>query len=175
MSTKQKWTHVLQDVVKSYNNSVHRTLGRKPAEITPDVVGDVREKVFSNHSPSNRKSDIKVGDTVRISKVKSVFAKGYLPNWTEEIFTVASINRKSLPLTYKLKDYNGEIIEGSFYREEIEHVIHESDEYIVEKVLRTEKRGNEKWSLVKWSGYPSSMNSWVRSSDILIVPDRQRM
>ena len=110
MSTKQKWTHVLQDVVKSYNNSVHRTLGRKPAEITSDVVADVREKVLSNHSQNNKESDIKVRDTVCISKVKSVSAKGYLPNLAEEIFTVASINRKSLPLTYKLKDYNGEII-----------------------------------------------------------------
>jgi len=175
MSTKEKWTDVLQDVVNAYNNSVHRTLGRKPTDITPAVVGDVREEVFSNRPPSRKKGDIKVGDTVRISKVKSVFAKGYLPNWTEEIFTVASINRKTSPITYKLKDYNGEEIEGSFYREEIEHIIHEDDEYIVEEVLRTEKRGNERWSLVKWAGYPSSMNSWVRSADIFTLSDRTRV
>ena len=61
--------------------------------------------------------------TVRISEVKSIFAKGYLLSWTEEIFTVAVINRKTSPLTSKLKDYNGEVAEGSFYREQIEHVI----------------------------------------------------
>jgi len=175
MTTKQKWTDVLQDVVDSYNHSVHRTLGRKPVDITPDVVGDVREEVFSNRPPSTKKSDIKVGDTVRISKVKNVFAKGYLPNWTEEIFTVASINRKTSPVCYKLKDYNGEVIEGSFYREEIEHVIHKDDQYVVEKVMRTKKRGNEKWCLVKWAGYPSSMNSWVRKTDIVTLSHRQHV
>ena len=144
-------------------------------DITPDVVGDVPEEVFSNRPPSTKKSDIKVGDTVRISKVKNVFAKGYLPNWTEEIFTVASINRKTSPVCYKLKDYNGEVIEGSFYREEIEHVIHKDDQYVVEKVMRTEKRGNEKWCLAKWAGYPSSMNSWVRKTDIVTLSHRQRV
>lgn len=175
MSTKQKWTDILQDAVHSYNHSVHRTLGRKPADVTAADVGDIREKVFKKRPKSNVKNNIKVGDKVRISKVKSVFAKGYLPNWTEEIFSVASINRKTSPITYKLEDYQGEVIEGSFYHEEIEAVTHDEDEYIVEKVLRTQKRGNEKWCFVKWTGYPSNMNSWVRKSDIVSLSDRTRV
>lgn len=173
MSTKENWTNVLQDIVYSYNHSVHRTLGCRPVDVTSATTADIREKVFQRHTPRQKKTDIKVGDTVRISKVKSVFAKGYLPNWTEEIFTVDSINRKNNPITYKLKDYQGEVIEGSFYRQEIEPVIHGGDLYVVEKVLRTEKRRGEKWCLVKWAGYPSSMNSWVRKSDISSLTDRQ--
>jgi transposase InsO family protein len=169
---KQRWTHVLQDVVHSYNNSVHRTLGRKPADVSSENVSEIREKVFKHRKKSEVKGDIKIGDKVRISKVKSIFAKGYLPNWTEEIFTVDDINRKTSPTSYKLKDYQGEVIEGSFYREEIEPVIHEHDEYVVEKVLRTQKRGNEKWCLVKWLGYPSSMNSWVRKTDVTTLSTR---
>lgn len=46
MSTKQKWTRVLQDIVYSYNHSVHRTLGCKPIDVTPAKVGEIREKVF---------------------------------------------------------------------------------------------------------------------------------
>ncbi len=175
MKTKQNWTHVLQDVVYSYNHSVHRTLGCAPADVTAANVSEIREKVFKRRPQSNKKSDIKVGDKVRISKVKSVFAKGYLPNWTEEIFTVDSINRKTSPISYKLKDYHDEVIEGSFYREEIEPVIHDDDDYIVEKVIRTEKRGREEWCLVKWAGYPSTMNSWVRKSDIHTLSDRTRV
>ena len=175
MSTKQNWTRVLQDIVYSYNHSVHRTLGCKPADVTHANASEIREKVFKKRPKSNVKDDIKVGDKVRISKVKSIFAKGYLPNWTEEIFTVASINRKTSPITYKLKDYQGEEIEGSFYRQEIEEVIHDDDQYIVEKVLRTQKRGNEVWCFVKWAGYPSSMNSWVRKSDIVTLSDRTRV
>lgn len=175
MTTKQNWTRVLQDVVYSYNHSIHRTLGCRPVDVTSTNVDEIREKVFKKRPESQRKSNIKVGDKVRISKVKSIFAKGYLPNWTEEIFTVASINRKTSPVMYKLKDYQGEIIEGSFYRQEIEAVIHDEEDYIVEKVLRTQKRGNEQWSLVKWTGYPSSMNSWVRKSDIVTLSDRTRV
>lgn len=175
MSTKQKWTHILQDAVHSYNNSVHRTIGCRPADVTPALVDRIREKAFKRRAASNKKSDIKVGDKVRISKVKSVFAKGYLPNWTEEIFIVESINRKTSPITYKLKDYRGETIEGSFYRQEIESVIHDDDEYIVERVIRTQRRGNEQWCFVKWEGYPSTMNSWVRKSDIRTLRDRMRI
>ena len=175
MSTKQNWTRILQDVVYSYNHSIHRTLGCKPVDVTPANVNEIREKVFQKRPESQKKSDIKVGDKVRISKVKSIFAKGYLPNWTEEIFTVDSINRKTTPITYKLKDYQGEVIEGSFYRQEIEEVTHDDDQYIVEKVLRTQKRGNEQWCLVKWAGYPSSMNSWVRKSDIVNLTNRMQV
>ena len=175
MSTKQNWIQVLQDVVFAYNHSKHRTLGYKPADVTAANVSEIREKVFNKRPENRAKSDIKVGDKVRISKVKSVFAKGYLPNWTEEIFTVEHVDRKTSPITYKLKDYDGEVIEGSFYRQEIESVIHDDDTYIVEKVIRTQKRGNEEWCFVKWAGYPSSMNSWVRKSDIVTLTDRTRV
>ena len=175
MSTQQNWTRVLQDIVYSYNHSVHRTLGCKPADVTASNAGEVREKAFKRRPASAKKSDIQVGDKVRISKVKSIFAKGYLPNWTEEIFTVDSINRKTSPITYKLKDYRDEVIDGSFYRQEIENVVHDDDDYVVEKVIRTQRRGNEEWCLVKWAGYPSSMNSWVRKSDIVTLTDRTRV
>ena len=175
MTNKRNWTQILQKAVKSYNHSVHRTIGRKPVDVSPANEDEVREKAFKRRPESTKKSDIKVGDTVRISKMKHVFAKGYLANWTEEIFTVASINRKTKPMTYTLKDYNGEVIKGSFYREEIEPVTHEHDTYLVEKVLQTQKRGNEEWCFVKWQGYPSSMNSWVRKSDIVTLTDRTRI
>ena len=142
----------------------------KPADVSSDNVDNVRETFTQKANVSN--SDVKVGDKVRISKVKSTFAKGYLPNWTEEIFTVSSINKKFSPTTYKLKDYNNEVIEGSFYRYEIEPIIHDDDTFMIEKVIRRQTRDNEVWCLVKWSGYPSSMNSWVRRSDILKLRNR---
>ena len=175
-SLKEKWTGVLQNVVDSYNKSVHRTIGRRPIDITKDNEGNVREEVFNKVGKADKeKSDFKVGDTVRISKVKSIFAKGYLPNWTEEIFTVAEVNRKYTPITYKLKDYNDEIIEGSFYRHEIQKATQDDNLFLVEKIIRSRKRDNETWYFVKWKGYPSSMNSWVRKSDIGKVSNRDKV
>ena len=160
MNLNQKWTNILQDAVHAYNHSIHRTIGMRPVDVSSENVNEIRQRLSSG-KPSTKRSPFKVGDHVRISKVKSVFEKGYLPNWTEELFTISSINRKKSPIMYKLKDYSGEEIEGSFYRHEIQKVIHDDDIFLVEKVLKTQKRGNEKWCLVKWRGYPSSMNSWV--------------
>ena len=67
----------------------------------------------------------------------------------EEIFTVSSINRKHHSIMYKLKDYNNEIIGGSFCRHVIERVIHKDDVYLLEKIIRTERQGHNSWCLVK--------------------------
>ena len=92
------------------------------------------------------------------------------------MFTVVSINTKYSPTTYKLKDFHGEVIEGSFYQHEIQKITPNKDDiFLVEKVIRTQKRGNEIWTLVKWKGYPSSMNSWVRKSDISKVINREKV
>ena len=168
----KNWTKILQDTVHAYNHSIHRSIGLKPADVNSEKVDEVRKSFQRKRAAT--KTDIHVGDKVRISKVKSVFAKGYLPNWTEEIFTVSGINTKQSPIMYKLKDYNDEVIEGSFYRQEIEPIIHDDDDtYLVEKIIRRQKRQGEEWCLVKWVGYPSSMNSWIRREDIFRLSDRQ--
>ena len=58
------------------------------------------------------------------------------------------------------------MIEGSFYRHEIQVIRKDDDVFLVEKVIRKQKRQGEPWVLVKWLGYPDSMNSWVRQSDV---------
>ena len=171
-SNQKKWLDVLQKAVNSYNHSKHRIIKRRPIDVTQAEVADMREKMIQPRPKGEDK--FRVGDTVRISKVKSIFEKGYLPNWTEEIFTVAEVNRKYNPITYKLKDANNEVIEGSFYHYEIQSVT-PPEQYLVEKIIRQERRGGEVWHLVKWLGYPASMNSWVRQRDISQVTNRQQV
>ena len=150
---QRKWSDVLQDAVHAYNHSTHRIIKRKPADVAQDSVADMREE--NNVPRSKGIDDIRIGDTVRISKVKSIFDKGYLPNWTEELFTVADVNRKYNPITYTLKDANHDVIEENFYHFEIQSVTSRGV-YFVEKVIRNEKRGRGMWCLVKWHGYPNS-------------------
>ena len=164
---KQQWFDVLQDAVHAYNHSVHRMIGQRPVDVVPDRVDEMREREYRRRKPPRGKDDVRVGDKVRISKVKTVFAKGYLPNWTEEIFTVLEVNDKFTPLTYKLKDYQGDIIEGSFYREEIEPIIKEDDVYLVEREIRQRQRQGVRWVLVKWLGYLETMNSWIPQSEMV--------
>ena len=102
-----------------------------------------------------------VGDKVRITKKKNIFEKGYTPKWTEELFTITQVQYTDPP-TYKISDYNGEEIQGSFYEQELQKTTQEI--FRIEKIIR--KRGKK--SLVKWLGYPESFNSWV-DNDALIT------
>ena len=68
---------------------------------------------------NKKRSRFKVGDRVRISKFKNIFAKGYTPNWSKEILIVDKINDTG-PYTYNLKDLNNEEIIGSFYDQELQ-------------------------------------------------------
>ena len=98
----------------------------------------------------------KVGDTVRVSKYKSIFAKGYEANFSEEIFKVL----RGDPTVYEIEDHEGEPIIGKFYEQESSLINKKDDTYRIEKVIR-KKNG---MALVKWLGYDSQ--SWVPVKDI---------
>lgn len=104
-----------------------------------------------------------VGDNVRIVKLKQKFDKGYEQGWSTEIFQVAEVF-KTVPVTYRLKDFNSEEIEGRFYEPELQKV-KLPDLFEIEKIL-DRKKGKV---LVKWKGYPSSMNSWVKEEDLQLL------
>ena len=61
----------------------------------------------------------KVGDHVRVSKYKNIFAKGYITNWSEEDFVIKKV-KNTMPWTYVISDLNGEEIAGTFYEKKIQ-------------------------------------------------------
>ena len=109
---KNVYYHALDDVVNKYNNTKHSTIKMKPI----DVKNNKRVYIDEHNEKDSR---FKVGDRVRISKFKNIFAKGYAPNWSKEIFIVDKIN-DTVPYTYNLKDLNDEDIIGSFYDKELQ-------------------------------------------------------
>ena len=110
---KKVYYDVLDDVVNKYNNTKHSTIRMKPID-----VGDNNKRVYiDEHNEKN--SRFKVGDRVRISRYKNIFAKGYTPNWSKEIFIVNKVN-DTVPYTYNLKDLNDEDIIGSLYDKELQ-------------------------------------------------------
>ncbi|XP_035204713.1 uncharacterized protein LOC118179659 [Stegodyphus dumicola] len=105
-----------------------------------------------------------IGDQVRISKAKKTFRRGYLPNWTDEIFTIVK-RYPSNPPTYVLKDLKEEILKGRFYEEELQKVNkRSSDFWRIEKILKTKGTGENKEFYVKWKGFDHRFNSWVKAS-----------
>ena len=104
--------NVLDDIVNKYNNTIHRTIKMKPIDVTSDSYTEYNEEF----NKKDRK--FKVGDHIRISKYKNIFAKGYTQNWSEEVFVVSKI-KNTVPWTYVVSDLNGEEITGSFYEKEL--------------------------------------------------------
>lgn len=156
-----RWIDVLSDLIKAYNNSYHRTIGMIPNDVNKHNEMQIAKRMFPEKPKLVWKYNI--GDTVRISKFKHIFQKGYIANWSDEIFII--FNRyTTYPVTYGLKDLLGEEIKGKFYEQEIQLVTKTSDVYIVEKILKTRKRNGVLESFIKWKGYPDKFNSW--STDV---------
>ena len=112
------------------------------------------------------KQKIKFGHKVRIIRTKSLFEKGYLPNWSEEIHTIHEV-KNTRPVTYTIKDHKGEVLMGSFYNEELQHTCQtDQDLSRIEKVVRKKKIDGVEHALVKWVGYSEKDNSWIPVSDL---------
>ena len=155
-----KYTDILNDLVQGYNDSYHRAIKMAPNQ----VIVRKSAALWNNTHPIVRfpKSKFKVGDSVRISKTWRVFRKGYLPQWSEEIFTLSK-RLNTNPVTWKLRDWNDEVLQGSFYEHEIQRVIKvDSDVYVIEKVLKRIKNR----LFVKWRGYPDKFNRWIDVNDV---------
>ena len=157
---------VLTQLVKSYDNTYHRSIKMKPSQVTKVNEAKVWHMLYRDNTQKRVHFKFQVGDRVRISKVKRIFQKSYLPDFTEELFTVYKRFPHQVPV-YKLKDDANEILEGTFYEAELQKVIKNDEIYRVKKVLRKRKRNGKVEYLVKWKGYEDpKFNSWVPESDI---------
>ena len=86
-----RYIDVLQDIVDSYNNTYHRSIGRAPATVSLLNVGQVRTNIYGKIERSKPKRfKFKVGDHVRLSLRERLFKKGYKMNWTEQIFQIVN-------------------------------------------------------------------------------------
>ena len=166
-STSQ-YINVLDDIVRSYNNTFHSSIQMKPIDVTKNNEKEVWENLYGHHSlkMAPRRSKYNVGEQVRISKYKKNFDKGYLRNWTREIFTISQ-RQDSFPEIYFLQDKSGEDIVGGFYKEEIQPIINDDNVYKIEKIIRHRKRNGIHECLVRWLGYPKMFDSWIRRSTLI--------
>ena len=151
--SKNVYFDMLDDIVDKYNNTVHKTIKMKPIDVTDDFYAEYNEDF------NKTDSKFKVSDHVRISKYKNIFAKGYTPNWSEEVFVINKI-KNTVPWTYVINDLNGEQITGSFYEKEQQNISQEK--FRIEKVL---KRKCDKLH-VKWKGNSNCFNSWIDKKDL---------
>ena len=139
---KNVYIDKLDDIVDEYNNTYHTTIKMKPIDVKDNTY------INSDKEINNKDPKFKVGDHVRISKYKSIFAKGYMPNWTEEVFVIKKV-KNTVPWTYVINE------------KELQKT--NQEEFRIEKVIR--RKGDKFY--VKWKGYDNSFNSWIDKANLV--------
>ena len=142
--SKNVYIYKLDDAVNKYNNTYHKIIKLKPVAVKDNTYIDMYKE------GNDKEPKFQVGDHVRISKYKNIFAKGYTQNWSEELFVIKKV-KNTVPWTYVINDINGEEIIGNFYEKESQKTNQEV--FRIEKVIK--KKGNKLH--VKWKGYDNSL------------------
>ena len=125
--SKNVYIDKLNAIVNKYNNTYHTTIKMKPI--------DVKDNTYINTNKEINYKDpkFKVGDYVRISNYKNIFAKEYMPNWSEQVFVADKI-KNTVPWTCVINELNGEEITGTFYENELQKT--NQKEFRIEKVIK---------------------------------------
>ena len=131
----------------------------KPVDVKDNTHIDSME-LYSDKDVNDKDPKFKVGYHVRMSKNKNIFAKGYTPNWSKEVFEIKRV-KNTVPWTYVINDLNGDEIIGTFYEKELQKT--NQQEFRIEKVIK--RKGDKLY--VKWKGYDSSFNSWIDKKDLI--------
>ena len=152
--SKNVYIDKLYGIVDEYNNTYHRIIKMKPIDVKDNTYINIGKDV-NNNDPI-----FKVGDHVRISKYKNIFAKGYTPIWSEDIFVIKEI-KNTVPWTYVINDLNGEEVIGTFYGKELQKT--NQEKFRIEKLIKKEENN----LYVKWKGYDNSFHSWIDKKDLI--------
>ena len=109
----------LDDIVNEYSNTYHRAIKMKPDDVNDNTHIDSSKKV------NNKDPKFKIGDHVRISKYKNIFAKEYTPNWSADVFVIKKV-KNTVSWKYVINDLNGDEIIGTFYKKNYKRLINKN-------------------------------------------------
>ena len=149
----------LDDIVNEYNNTYDRIIKIKPVDVKDNTYIDLMG-LRSSEEVNDKDPKFKVGDHVRIFKYKNIFAKGYTPNWSEEVFVIKKV-KNAVPWTYVINDLNSDEIIGTFFEKELQKT--NQPEFRIEKVIK--KKGDKLY--VNWKSFNSSFNSRIDKKDLI--------
>ena len=152
--SKNVYIDRLDDIVDEYNNTYHTTIKMKPIDVKDNTYINADKEI------NNKYPKFKVGDHVRISKYKNIFAKGLCLIGVKKYFVIKKV-KNTVPWTYVINDLNGEEITGTFYEKELQKT--NQEEFRIEKVIR--RKGDKLY--VKWKGYDNSLNNWIDKASLV--------
>ena len=118
----ERWVDILQDVSDAMNNSVNRSIGMAPINVTLDNRKKVFKTLYGSMTPPSD-CRFKIGDIVRIPLPKTLFTKGYKPGWTKELYKVSKVLKTGNVCYYEVSDLTGERQNRKFYKQELNLVV----------------------------------------------------
>ena len=167
----RKYIDVLQKLVDAYNKSIHSTLGITPSSVSEAnqerlfkrMYGFANERALRSKALLMKRGEpqFRAGDIVRKKYYLSPMEHRFLPNYTDVVYKISHIIRGYPRYKYKLKTYDGKEVDGTYYSEEL--ILVNDPIYRIEKIVK--ERGDR--VLVKWVGYGSEHNSWIKRSDVI--------
>lgn len=162
-----QWVSALDDVTKSYNSSIHRSLGMAPKDVTKEDNRDLWQRQYMTGPNTPTNYAFEVGDAVRLSHVRWVFKREYDEHWTREIFFITErIMKQNIPC-YKVKDVQNEPVSGIFYEQELQKTEYQEDAvYKIENIVRRRTRRGRREVLVKWLGWDKKHNTWIPETEV---------
>ena len=110
--SKNVFIDKLDDIINKYNNEYYKTVKMKPVDVKSNTY------IESSKEINNKNPKFKIGDIVKISKHKNIFAIGCTPNWSEEVFVIKKV-KNTVPWTYIISDLKGDEIVETFYKKEL--------------------------------------------------------
>ena len=122
--SKNLFIDKLDDIVIKWDNTYHSTIKMKPVDEKSNTYIDSSKEI------NNKDPKLKIGDIVRITGYKNIFANGYVPTWSEEVFVIKKF-KNTMPWTYLINVLNGEEIVGTFYENELRKT--NKEEFRIEK------------------------------------------
>lgn len=167
------WITHLDAIVLDYNNTRHRSIGTTPTLARlQENHNSVYLKLYTPTPArikqlSKLKQKFQIGDRVRISRYRRIFEKESSLTYTEETFTIFKI-LPTIPITYKLKDYNNEILKGGFYQSELR--LTNINKFRIDKILGKRIHNGIPQSLVRWFGHSDKFDSWEPDDELDIRP-----
>ena len=161
-SNSTVWYNILPNLIKTFNNRYNHSIRSKPINIDKLNEKYIKDN-FYTYNKTNKIPQFKINDLVRIPlKRKEQFDKPSANiKWSEELFKIHSIYKSNV-VTYKIKDMNNEVIQGVFYEKELQKTKNTTGQYIIEKILKTNKNKIH----VKWRNYNLSFNSWIDKNSV---------
>jgi len=165
----RRYIQILDKLIISYNNSIHRSIKMKPIDVSKNNENEVFNNLYGGISMRElikkvKTPSFKTGQKVRKKYTIGPLEKGYYPNWSDHIYTIDKSINEEKPL-YRLKDYSGKLVKQRFYKEELQKV--KENLHRIEKIIKSKTTKGIKQHFVKWLNYPETFNSWVLETDIV--------